>query len=158
MSPEEMRRLFERHRDAEAARDYDGILATFVENCFLETHALGLRSEGRAAVRRTYEEGYFTAFPDLTPEDEGRAFGDDVMVVWGTLRGTSSGEWMGVPPSGRSFAVAFANVTPFRDGLMAGESIYFDLATLCEQAALPLDEVRAAAKQRAQTQLSRTSG
>ena len=151
MSPEEMQRLFERHRDAETARDYDAILATFVENCFLETQPLGLRSEGRTAVRRTYEEGYFTAFPDLAPEDEGQAFGDDVMVVWGTLRGRSGGEWMGVPPSGRSFVVPFANVTPFLDGLMAGESIYFDLATLCEQAALPLDEVRAGARERAQS-------
>jgi steroid delta-isomerase-like uncharacterized protein len=158
MSPEKMRSLFETHRDAEAARDYEGILATFVEDCFLETQALGLRSEGRAAVRKTYEEGYFTAFPNLEPEDEGRAFGDRVMVVWGTLRGTSGGEWMGVPPSGRSFAVPFANVTPFRDGLMAGESIYFDLATLCEQAALPLDAVRAAARQRAEVLRSEPGG
>ena len=75
MSPEEMRRFFERHRDAEAARDYDAILATFVDDCFLETHPLGLRSEGRAAARAAYE-GYFTAFPDLNPDDEGQAFGD----------------------------------------------------------------------------------
>ncbi|MGC1814409.1 MAG: ester cyclase, partial [Solirubrobacterales bacterium] len=68
----------------------------------------------------------------------------------GTLDGTSGGEWMGVPPSGRSFSVPFANVTPFRDGLMEGETIYFDLATLCQQAALPLDEIRAAARERAQ--------
>jgi hypothetical protein len=39
MSPEEMQRLFERHRDAEATRDYDAIRATFVEDCFLETQA-----------------------------------------------------------------------------------------------------------------------
>jgi steroid delta-isomerase-like uncharacterized protein len=149
MRPEEMRRLFERHRDAEAAHDYDAILATFVEDCFLETHPLGLRSEGKAVVRTAYE-GYLTAFPDLTPDDRGVALGDDVMVVWGTLQGTSGGDWMGVPPSGRSFAVPFANVTPFRDGLMAGESIYFDLATLCEQAALPVDDVRAGAKERAE--------
>jgi steroid delta-isomerase-like uncharacterized protein len=156
MDPEEMQRLFDRHRDAEAARDYDGILDTFVEDCFLETHPLGLRSEGRVAVRRTYEEGYFKAFPDLAPEDEGSAFGEEVMVVWGTLRGTSKGDWMGIPPSGRSFEVPFANVTPFRDGLMAGESIYFDLATFCEQAALPLEEVRAAARDRAEAQRSET--
>jgi hypothetical protein len=149
MSPEEMQRLFERHRDAEAARDYDAILATFVEDCFLETHPLGLRSEGRAAARAAYV-GYFTAFPDLAPDDEGHAFGADVMVVWGTLRGTSGGEWVGVAPSGRPFAVPFANVTPCRDGLMLGEGIYFDLATLCEQAALPLDDVRAGAKARAE--------
>jgi steroid delta-isomerase-like uncharacterized protein len=149
MTREDMQRLFERHRDAEAARDYDGILETFVEDCFLETHALGLRSEGRENVRRTYEEGYFAAFPDLSPTDVGSAFGDDVMVVWGTLDGTSGGEWLGVPPSGKSFSVAFANITPFRDGLMEGETIYFDLATLCEQAELPLDEIRAAARARA---------
>jgi steroid delta-isomerase-like uncharacterized protein len=149
MDPVEMRRLFEHHREAEAARDYDGILATFVEDCFLETVALGLRSEGRAAVRAAYEQSYFAAFPDLDPEDEGYAFGDDVMATWGTLRGTSRGEWLGVPPSGRSFAVRFCNITPFREGLMAGETIYFDLATLCEQAGLPLDEIRAQAEARA---------
>jgi hypothetical protein len=80
MSPDEMQRLFERHRDAEAARDYDAILAAFV--------------------------------PDLAPDDEGHAFGDDVMVAWGTLRGTSAGDWVGVSPSGRSFAVPFANASP----------------------------------------------
>jgi hypothetical protein len=56
MSPEEMQRLFQRHRDAEAARNYEAILATFVENCFLETHPLGLRSEGRAATRTAYRD------------------------------------------------------------------------------------------------------
>ena len=157
MAPDELQRLFERHRDAEAARDYDAILATFVEDSFLETVSLGLRSEGSSQVRAAYE-GYFTAFPDLAPIDEGEAFGDDVMVVWGTLRGTSGGDWVGVPPSGRSFVVPFANVTPFRDGLMAGESIYFDLATLCEQAALPLDAVRAGAKVRAEALRSQTAG
>jgi steroid delta-isomerase-like uncharacterized protein len=144
-----MKRLFERHRDAEAARDYDGILATFVEDCFLETVALGLRSEGRTAVRAAYEQSYFTAFPDLDPEDDGYAYGDDVMVTWGTLRGTNTGSWLGLPPGGGSFAVSFANVTPFRDDLMAGETIYFDLATLCEQAGLPLDDVRRRASERA---------
>jgi hypothetical protein len=57
---------------------------------------------------------------------------------------------VGVPPTGRSFVVPFANVAPFKDGLMAGETIYFDLATLCEQAGLPLDDVRAGAKARAE--------
>ena len=151
MSQDEMLRLFESHREAEAARDLDAILETFVENCFLETVPLGLRSEGRNAAREAYE-GYFTAFPDLAPEDEGLAFADDVIVAWGTLRGTSGGDWLGVPPSGGSFAVPFANVAPIRDGRMAGETIYFDLATLCEQAGLPLGEIRAAARARREGQ------
>lgn len=149
MDRDEMLRLFETHREAEAARDVDAILATFVEDSFLETMALGLRAEGRDAVRAAYQAQYFVAFPDLDPDDQGMAFGDDVMVVWGKLRGTSEGEWLGVPPGGGSFAVPFANVVPFKDGLMAGETIYFDLATLCEQAGLNADEIRAAAKARA---------
>jgi hypothetical protein len=66
----------------------------------------------------------------------------------GTLRGTSRGEWLGIPPCGGGFAVPFANVVPFTKEGMAGETIYFDLATLCEQARLPLEEVRAAAAAR----------
>ena len=60
----------------------------------------------------------------------------------------SGGEWMGVQPTGRSFEVPFANVTPFRDGLMEGETIYFDAATLCEQAGFPPEVVRANACER----------
>jgi ketosteroid isomerase-like protein len=146
---DEMLRLFEAHREAEAARDIDGILETFTTDCFLETVPLGLRSEGKDAVRAAYELQFFTSFPDLAPADEGIAFGDDVVVVWGTLRGTSRGDWLGVPPGGGAFAVPFANVVPFQQGLMAGERIYFDLASLCEQARIPLDAIRAAASARA---------
>jgi hypothetical protein len=99
-------------------------------------------------VRAAYEMQFFSAFPNLAPADEGMAVGDDTVVVWGTLHGTSRGDWLGVPPGGGTFAVPFANVVPFRDGLMAGEIIYFDLATLCEQAGIPLEAVRTAAASR----------
>ena len=122
-----------------------------MDDCFLETHPLGLRSHGRTAVRIPYE-GYFTAFPDLAPADEGLAFGDNGMVVWGPSRARAAGNGWAYSPSGDPFALPFSNVTEFRDGLMAGETIYFDLATLCEQAALPLDDVRAGARDRANAQ------
>jgi steroid delta-isomerase-like uncharacterized protein len=148
MNPEQMEALFRAHRDAEARRDVDAILETFASDCYLETVALGLRSEGRDAARAAYVN-YFTAFPDLTPTDVGTAYGDDVLVTWGHLAGTSGGDWLGVPPSGGSFRVLFTNVTRFAGDRMAGETIYFDLATLCEQAGLPLERVRDAARARA---------
>ena len=148
MNRDEMLSLFEAHREAEAVRDFDAILETFVDDCFLETVPLGVRAEGKVAARAAYE-GFFTAFPDLSPDDQGMALGDDVIVVWGALRGTSGGNWLGIPAGGGSFVVPFANVAPFKDGLLAGESIYFDLASLCEQAGIGLDEIRAAAKARA---------
>src|SRR5690349_12721702 len=85
MDPAQMDNLFRTHRDAERQRDFDGIMKTFSENCYLETIALGSRSEGQVAARAAYV-AYFTAFPDLTPDDQGVAFGDDVLVSWGFLR------------------------------------------------------------------------
>ena len=108
----------------------------------------GRVAKGQAAARVAYV-AYFTAFPDLAPDDLGMAFGDDAMASWGFLRGTSGGDWLGVPPSGGSFEVPFTNVATFADELMLGESIYFDLATLCEQTGISLDAVRRAAKERA---------
>ncbi len=50
MDPEQMEQLFRTHRDAEKRRDFDGIMQTFTEDCYLETIALGSRSEGQAAA------------------------------------------------------------------------------------------------------------
>jgi predicted ester cyclase len=150
MHGDEMMSVFRAHRDAESRRDYDGIMKTFTPDCYLATAALGTRSDGQTAARAAYV-GYFTAFPDLAPEDEGFATGDDVLVSWGTLRGTSKGPWLDVPPGGGSFAVPFTNVSAFKDDLMLGETIYFDLATLCEQADVSLERIRTAAAARRAT-------
>lgn len=54
MDRNEMVRLFEAHREAEAARDIDAILETFVTDCFLETVPLGLEATaGTPSEQRT---------------------------------------------------------------------------------------------------------
>ena len=88
-------------------------MATFDEGCFLENVALASMAEGPTEVRRSYE-ALFTAFPDLSPDSEGEAFGDDVFVTWGTVHGTMEGPWIGLPPTGKSFRCPFVNVVPFR--------------------------------------------
>jgi steroid delta-isomerase-like uncharacterized protein len=148
VNQQEMLAEFQPHRDAEIRRDLDAVIDTFIDDCYLETIALVSRSEGRKATRVAYES-YFTAFPDIDSDYQGFAAGDDVLVGWGVLSGTSGGEWLGLAPTGRHFAVRLTNVATFRDGRMAGESLYFDLATLCEQAGLSVDVIRAAAKERA---------
>jgi predicted ester cyclase len=112
MHRDEMLSLFQQHRKAEAVRDFDAIMATFVEDCYLETVALNLRIEGSVQARAAYE-GYFTAFPDLAPADEGFAFGEDAVVTWGTLRGTSKGAFVGVPPGRRILCRAVRECSPF---------------------------------------------
>jgi steroid delta-isomerase-like uncharacterized protein len=143
-----MKRLYLEHREVEQARDLDAVVATFDDDCFLENVALGSRVEGRADVRRSYE-ALFTAFPDLAPDSEAEAFGDDVFVTWGTVHGTMGGPWLGIPPTGKSFRCPFVNVVQFRNGKMQGERLYFDLPALCAGAGIDVRElVGAAAKSR----------
>ena len=67
-----------------------------------------------------------------------------MLVSWGTLRGTGEGPWLGV----RFVRRAVTNVSACKDGLMHGEAISFDLATLCEPGGVPVDQIRAAAAPR----------
>ena len=146
MERADMKRLYLEHRMVEEARDLDSVVATFDDDCFLENVALATRATGRDAVRRSYE-ALFATFPDLSPQSEGEAYGDDVFVTWGTVRGTMSGAWLGIPPTGRSFTCAFVNVVPLRNGRMQGEKIYFDLPAMCRGIGVAADDVidRAAA-------------
>jgi steroid delta-isomerase-like uncharacterized protein len=146
VDPSDMKRLYLEHREVEEARDLDGVVATFDDDCFLENVALSTRAAGREAVRKSYE-ALFATFPDLSPASVGEAYGDDVFVTWGTVSGTMDGPWLGIEPTHRSFACAFVNVVPFRNGKMQGEQIYFDLPAMCLGVGVAIDEVitRAAA-------------
>ncbi len=119
MDQKDMERLFGLHRPAGRDGDRDGILATFVGREGPVRQARCGQGRGAGRVRRI-----FTAFPNLTPEDEGRALGEDAVVVRGRLQGTSEGPWFGSRQAAGSFTVPFVNVAPFRDGRMAGERLY----------------------------------
>jgi hypothetical protein len=52
----QMLRLFEAHREAEAARDLEGILNTFVADPFLDTTPLARSPSRRRHVRRALRQ------------------------------------------------------------------------------------------------------
>jgi hypothetical protein len=145
VTPDEMLAVYQRHRVAEEARDYPAVMETLTEDCFLEHVSLALRSEGKEDATRAYEE-LFGAFPDLAPIPGGIAYGDDVLVAFGELHGTMRGAWLGLEPTGREFRIPLVNIVPFRGGLMQGEQLFYDAATLCDQAGLELNRLRAAAR------------
>jgi steroid delta-isomerase-like uncharacterized protein len=142
---DEMRRLYETHIDAENRADLEGVLATFGDDCFIDNVPLQTRIEGKHRVGAAYNL-LFQAFPDSDRRLEGEAWGDDIFVGWGMWRGTMHGGYMGVSPTGRSIDLPFATFMSFADGLIRGERVFYDLATMCEQAGIPLDALRAAAR------------
>jgi steroid delta-isomerase-like uncharacterized protein len=145
MTAEQMHAVAERHVAAENVRDVEAALATYQDDCFYESTPLGLRFVGKDAVAMQYAR-LFGALPDAELTLDGEAYGSEVLVHWGMFRGTLSGSFFGLPPTGRQVAFSFAAVLHFKNGLMEGERLYFDLATFCEQAGLSLAAVQSAAQ------------
>ncbi|MDR3083835.1 MAG: ester cyclase [Streptomyces sp.] len=82
-------------------------------------------SEGLAEVVRQIEESH-RAFSDLHVTVL-RAIEDDNLVAihWQTV-GKHTGEFMGVPPTGRTVTVSGASFISHRDGLITAEAVVWD--------------------------------
>jgi predicted ester cyclase len=142
MTTATIRRLLHAYADAKNEHDVDRFVEMRHEECFDEALPLGVRIEGRDAVREHFT-AFFAAIPDYSAEFDGEAFGDDVAVVWGRWRGTTNGPFMGIDvEAGRPIEVPVVFVCTFRDGLLVGDSYYFDAATLADQAGFPLERLR----------------
>jgi carboxymethylenebutenolidase len=137
-SREIMKRVHDEHVAAENRSDLDAALATYHDECFYENVPGGFRVVGGNEIR-AYYTGLMAGIPDGTLDVEGEVFGDDVLVTWGTFRGTASGPLFGVEPTGRRIELPVVGRITFRDGLMEGEHLYYDVATLAAQAGIPIE-------------------
>jgi steroid delta-isomerase-like uncharacterized protein len=144
MTPQEIRQIVHRHFDAEVRHDATAAAATYAERSYYHHVPLGLCLEGRDAVAAGYAAN-FAAFPDSETVNEGEAVEGHTYVHWGRFRATVSGSWLGLAPTHRRLDLPFAAVIEVRDGRMVGETLYYDLDTLCHQAGYSVDAVRAAA-------------
>ena len=76
-----------------------------------------------------------TAFPDITLTIDDVVAEGDRVAFRGTLRGTHRGEFLGVPATGRTVAVAIMDIIRVEGGLIAehwGGPDLFDLARQLE--------------------------
>ena len=146
MTPERMKGLYDEHIAAENRCDVAAVMATFEDDCFIDNIPFDVRVEGKRRIARAYTL-LFSAFPDGSRTIEGHAAGDDALVGWGIWRGTLLGEYLGLPPTGRSIEVPFVTIMLYgaRD-LIRGERVFYDSLTLCDQAGIPIDAVRAGAR------------
>ena len=145
MTPQEIRQIVHQHLAAEARHDAAAAAATYVPGGYYHHVPLGLRLEGRDSVARGYASS-FAAFPDSEVVNDGEAVEGNSYVHWGRFRGTVAGSWLGLPPTNRHLDLPFAAVIEVRNGRMIGETLYYDLDTLCAQSGHTIEAVRAAAE------------
>ena len=127
--------LIRRHLTAENAHDLDTTLDTLHEGCIFRDHATGQTWHGRAGAAEHYRQ-WWQAFDVTVERGEGQKSwwaSEDTYVAQVTWRGPHVGDFLGLPATGRIIAHPFVVFVTFRDGLMAGEEFFYDLASMLKQ-------------------------
>ncbi|HEY9557003.1 MAG TPA: ester cyclase [Acidimicrobiales bacterium] len=137
MSSEELRErrlaVLEDHFQSEVDHDWERCLATFKDVPRYEIVATGQIHEGRDAVV-AYHRNQRTAFADQRHENVRIHLADDDTVTTEfDLLGTNTGEFLGLPPTGRSFRVPVIAVFAFDGDRITNERVYLDSASLLRQ-------------------------
>jgi steroid delta-isomerase-like uncharacterized protein len=128
-------RIVREHMDSENTHDFDVTLETFAGHPRYELVPTGEVYDGTEEVNRYYQETR-AAFPDQRNELIALHHADDAVVVEFWLRGTHTGEFRGVPPTGRAFECRMAAFFLFEEDRLVCERVYFDAASILTQLGL----------------------
>lgn len=142
MTPAELASLWDDHNGAEfIAKDPDAAMASMVDDPYVTILANGGGGEGREQVRAFYADVLIPQWPDdAQMQPMNRVLGQDQLVDELHLSFTHAKQmdWLlpGEPPSNRRVDMDVAIVVQFRDGLIAGERLYWDQAAVLRQVGL----------------------
>jgi len=127
--------LIIRHLTAENAHDLAGTLATLHPDCVFEDHATGQIWHGHEGASAHYRQ-WWQAFDVKVVRGPSQAaywVSADTYVAQATWEGRHIGNFLGIAPTNAPIRQRFVVFVGMRDGLMAGEKFYYDLASLVAQ-------------------------
>ena len=114
------------------ARDLAGIVRDVADGFLLESDTNQSPVVGRDGLRQ-YANALFLAFPDLSFDLRDVVGDGDVIAITWLASGTHRAEFLGMRPSGRRTQLHGCTITRFRDGKIARQEAYWDVATLARQ-------------------------
>ncbi len=89
--------------------------------------------EGKAAVRDRFVRPFITAFPGNIHEIQRLIYEGGLVAVEWRFKAEHSGEFQGIPPSGRRTDVPGCSFYSLDGAVITAGNIYFNLPTLFEQ-------------------------
>jgi predicted ester cyclase len=132
MTRPEVVAFFKRRQEGLDRLDPGMLAALHAENGVLESPFAGGVAHGREAIEQVYR-AFFTAFGTAAFEQEMLAIDGDTIATLVHVRGTNSGEVMGLPPTDRPFSISMVSLCELRDGLIARERRVYDFTGLLLQ-------------------------
>ncbi len=126
MTPEEIRVFFTRRDEAHARHDAASLAAGYSVDCVLVSPIAGTVT-GRAAIERELR-AVFEAFPNLQFHAEELLVIADRVVQIGTMRGTDTGGFLGLAPTGKDFRVDAVLLFRLQEGQIVHEQRIYDFS------------------------------
>jgi len=122
--------LIRDHVEAENAGDFDAALATFTHPRY-EYVATDEIYDGADEVMAHWKE-FERAFPDQLVEILKLHSSDDAVLMEAVARGTHTGPFRGLPPTGRRYELPFIAIFAFDGEDLVSERIYLDSGTMLQ--------------------------
>ena len=119
--------------DAFCRQDVDAWLATFAPDGTLSDPATAQRPLAGQALKDVVG-GFFAGFTDATTETVAlHAITEDLVVWRWVIRGTHTGSYRGLSPTGRSLILPGCEFIAVREGLVQRVEGYFDRLSILQQ-------------------------
>jgi steroid delta-isomerase-like uncharacterized protein len=135
MSRAHIEDLFNRREHYMTAHNVEDFSTLYAEDAVVESPTAGGTVQGRAAIENV-TRAWFAGFPDVVFATE-RVIIDGEDVVWlGEVRGTDSGGFLGLPPTGKPFSLPMVQLCVVKDGLIVRERRIYDFTGLLVQIGL----------------------
>ena len=132
MTRDDIVAVFTQRLDAINSRDLGQLSALYASDCIVDSPMAAGTVQGRQAVSKIHQ-ALFEALPDLHLEQEQLLVEGDEGVQIGTMTGTYTGGFMGLPPSGKKLRVPIVVACGFADGLIARERRIYDFTGMLVQ-------------------------
>ena len=131
MTRDQVISLFERRQLDWRNRDAAALAADHADDGIVLSPTGGVL-EGRQEIERVYRV-WLTAFPDLTLTISDVLIDGDRVVLILDVAATHSGEFLGLPPTGRRLQVVAAFIYTMKDNLIAHERRILDFTGVLVQ-------------------------
>ena len=128
----DMEKLYEKYVTAWLAHDVEAIMSFFTEDCIYEDVALGVLSRGKGEVR-TFVLATFAAIPDIKMEPKSVFTTANRLGCEWIMTGTQTGDFPGLPATGKSFSVRVASIMEFQNEKIHRNTDYWNLASFLQQ-------------------------
>lgn len=131
----DVERVFKDYLAALNSHDAERIASLWTEDGVLDDVASGQVTHGKKELKASFSD-IFTAFPNV--KWELKSFfnaGDRIAAEW-VETGTQTGDWVGIPATGKSYSIRGASLLELRKSKISRETYYWNLATFLQQLGL----------------------